>query len=498
MHNSNKTNQINQYKKKSMTIKELEPKEVWRIFDDITKVARPSKKEENIREYLRSFARQQNLPYREDAKGNIVICKEATLGYEHREGVILQSHMDMVCEKESSSTHNFELDPIETFIDDGWVKAKGTTLGADCGIGMALQLALLASDTIEHPALEALFTVDEEQGLSGAAELGDGMMSYKRMINLDSEDEGEIFIGCAGGINTFATYKLDTQNIDTNRYYIYSVTVSSLKGGHSGDDIDKGRANANKLLARLLWELSSGCGAMVGSIDGGNLRNAIAREAVAVVAIDRERINDAKERFAALGEDIKNEFTTQEPDMQLLLTPSGQSVDVVFESTLQTRLLRALLGVSSGVLEMSMSIEGLVETSTNLASIKCIDGEIVVTTSQRSSVESGKQLAALSVESVFVLSGADVRHSGDYTGWQPNPDSALVRHSAQVYERLFNIKPEVKAVHAGLECGLLLSKKPDLDIVSIGPTIKNAHSPSEQLSIQSVTNYWIYLIELLK
>ncbi len=480
-----------------MNIAELNPKEVFTIFDQSTKIPRPSKKEELIRNYLKEFAKIHSLNCKEDAKGNIVISKPASKGYENKSGVVLQSHVDMVCEKEPTSTHNFDTDPIETYVEDGWIKAQGTTLGADCGIGMALQLAALTAD-IEHPAIEALFTVDEEQGLSGAFELGENMLTHSLMINLDSEDEGEIFIGCAGGIDTIARYQLQTEIIESQNYKIYQLNVSSLKGGHSGDDIEKGRASANKLMARLLWELTSKFGAKIASIDGGNLRNAIAREAVAVVAIEKSRVESALDAYAALGEQLKAEYSVTEPTMAILAAELDKDVEVVLENELQTRLLRALLGVDNGIIEMSASMHGMVETSTNLASVKFESDTIVVTTSQRSSVESAKYSAALTVESVFALSGAVVEHSDGYPGWKPNPSSELVRKSAELYEKLFGVKPKVKAIHAGLECGLLLDKYPKLDIISIGPTIRDAHSPSERLNIESVANYWLYLCELLK
>ncbi|MFI3287017.1 MAG: aminoacyl-histidine dipeptidase [Rikenellaceae bacterium] len=480
------------------TIRELEPKNVWTIFDEITKIPRPSKKEEKIRAYLREFAAKHSLEIKEDAKGNIVIRKEATPGRVNHTPVILQSHVDMVCEKDSGSTHNFETDPIETYIEDGWVKARGTTLGADCGIGMALQMAVLCAEGIEHPAIEALFTVDEEMGLTGAMELGEGMLTYKRMINLDSEDEGEIFIGCAGGIDTLANYEIEYEDCAEGATY-YNINIGGLRGGHSGDDINKGRANANKVLGRMLWLVTEEFGARICTLDGGNLRNAIARDSSAVVAfgsgVDLEAM---EERLAGLAVAICDEYSVTEPDIEISFE-SDCMVEFkrVFAGEFSRRVLRAVLGVPCGVIEQSFSMPGLVETSTNLASIKVYEGELEVVTSQRSSVQSARDYVASGVAGVFALSGARVRHSDGYPGWKPNPDSVFVQGSARLYYDMFGEEAKVKAIHAGLECGLFLENYPDLDIISVGPTLRDVHSPSERLEIASLAKTWDYLLGLL-
>lgn len=479
-------------------INELDPKIVWNIFDEITKIPRPSKKEEKIREYLRQFAAKHSLEIKEDPKGNIVIRKEATANRLNHTPVILQSHVDMVCEKEAGSTHNFDTDPIETYIEDGWVKARGTTLGADCGIGMALQMAVLSSKDIEHPAIEALFTVDEEMGLTGAMELGENMLTYKRMINLDSEDEGEIFIGCAGGIDTVATYPIEYVECPDAATY-YSLTVGGLRGGHSGDDINKGRANANKVMGRLLWLLTEEFGAKVCSIDGGNLRNAIARDSSAVVAFgDGVDIEAMEEKVAVLASAICEEYSITEPDMEVSLESSVMAdYDNVFAEGFTRRVLRAILGVPCGVIEQSFSMPGLVETSTNLASVKVREGILEVVTSQRSSIQSARDYVASGVASVFALSGADVRHTDGYPGWKPNPDSVFVKGAAKLYFDMFGTEAKVKAIHAGLECGLFLENYPELDIISVGPTLRDVHSPSERLDIASLSKTWDYLLGLL-
>lgn len=478
-------------------IKTLEPKAVWSIFDEITQVPRPSKHEQQICEYLHNFAQTHALDLKQDEKGNIVIRKAATAGYENKEGVILQSHVDMVCEKEASLAHNFMTDPIDAYVDGGWVRARGTTLGADCGIGMALQMAVLASTDMAHPAIEALFTVDEEQGLTGAMGLGSDMLTFHRMINLDSEDEGEIFIGCAGGIDTLATFTYNPKKISAKDHAFYTLRVGGLAGGHSGDDIEKGRANANKLAARFLWEFFTECDVRLISFDGGNLRNAIPREAMVEIAIHKSDRDTVMEIFSSLAQQIKAEFKLTEPDM-LLSLESGKESSVVISRTSANLLVASLVGVPNGVQAMSPSMKGLVETSTNLASVKMKgDNRIEVVTSQRSSVESAKHAIASAVESVFLLAEADVAHSDGYPGWEPNPSSAFVKSAGATYKSLFARAPKIKAIHAGLECGLFLTKYPELDMISIGPTLRGVHSPSERLEIATVEKTWTFLRALL-
>lgn len=480
-----------------MSLKNLEPHLVWEQFEAITRVPRPSKKEEKIIEYLVNFAIAHGIEYQKDQIGNVVMRKAATAGYEDRPCVILQSHMDMVCEKLPEVNFDFDNDPIQTKIVDGWVMAEGTTLGADCGIGMAAALAILLDTDSEHSPIEALFTVDEETGLTGAFNLGEGMLSGKYLINLDSEDEGEIFIGCAGGVDTVAYFKAEYEPAPVE-YDYYRLSISGLMGGHSGDDINKGRANSNKLLARILLEAHEDYNARVSYMDGGNLRNAIPRDAYAVFGVDRPSSQSFKQRFEAWATEVKAEFTLTEPQMQISLC-SEPKPERVLKLELQQNLLHALVGVVNGVISMSQAVEGLVETSTNLASVKFGDNdEIIVTTSQRSSVESAKLYAKKMVESTLLLAGAEVKHSDGYPGWAPNPNSQLLRHSVECYKDLFGTEPKVKAVHAGLECGLFLEKYPDLEMVSFGPTLRGVHSPEERLEIATVDKFWILLKELLK
>ncbi len=475
----------------------LEPRLVWEQFDAITQVPRPSKHEGKIIAWLVEFAKSHNLEYRKDKIGNVVILKEATAGYESRPTTILQSHMDMVCEKNSDVEFNFDTDPIKTRIDGEWVKAEGTTLGADCGIGMAAALAILIDPEAEHGAIEALFTVDEETGLTGAFELEDGMLKGKYLINLDSEDEGELFIGCAGGIDTVATFTYSTEPASPT-YSFFRVDVSDLQGGHSGDDINKGRANSNKTVARLLWEGHNSFNMRLSYFSGGNLRNAIPREAYAIFGIPSSLKDDFIERYTLFASDLESEFKLREPNFKISLNEMPD-IDTVIDIESQSSLINALVGLPNGVIAMSFAVDGLVETSTNLASVKFVDqNKIVVTTSQRSSVESAKSYAMQMVESVFTLAGADVAHSDGYPGWAPNPDSDMLRLSVECYRELFDEEPKVKAIHAGLECGLFLEKYPELDMISFGPTLRGVHSPDERLEIATVDKFYRLLCLMLK
>ena len=479
------------------SITTLEPRIVWEQFDAITQIPRPSKKEGKIIAFLVDFAKRHGLEYRKDAIGNVVICKPATPGFEQRPTVVLQSHMDMVCEKNSDVEFDFEKDAIRPYIDDEWVKAEGTTLGADCGIGMAAALAVLIDPSVEHGPVEALFTVDEETGLTGAFELGEGMLTGKYLINLDSEDEGELFIGCAGGIDTIATFHYHAEEASLN-YTFFRVDVSDLLGGHSGDDIDKGRANSNKIVARLLWEGMQSFELKLSYFNGGNLRNAIPREAYAIFGVPTRFAAEFRKRFALFAEDMKAEFRFREPNLRITLNEMPQ-VDKVLDARTQAGLVYSLVGVPNGVIAMSFAVPGLVETSTNLASVKFVSEEsIVVTSSQRSSVESAKTYVMQMVESVFTLAGADVAHSDGYPGWAPNPESRLLDITVKSYERLFSTEPKVRAIHAGLECGLFLEKYPDLEMVSFGPTLRGVHSPDERLEIATVGKFWALLLEVMK
>lgn len=465
-------------------------------FDAITRVPRPSKREGRIIEYLVDFARRHSLEWERDDAGNVVMRIPASAGCEASPAVTLQAHMDMVCEKRGDVEFDFERDPIRTRVEDGWVRAEGTTLGADCGIGMAAALALLLDPPAEHGPLEALFTVDEETGLTGAFNLGEGMIGGKYLINLDSEDEGEIFIGCAGGVDTVATLACDREAAPAG-YSFYRFDAADMLGGHSGDDIDKGRANSVKVAARFVAAAAAGCGARLARIEGGNLRNAIPRESYAVVGVAADRGDDLKELFDRFAAEVKAEYHVTEPRMRLSLA-AAETPASVFSEASQRALTDALMGVACGVIAMSQTVKGLVETSTNLASVKEPEaGRVVITTSQRSSVDSAKVYAMSMVESVFRLAGAVVEHSDGYPGWTPNPDSLLLRRTVESYCTLFGTEPKVRAIHAGLECGLFLEKYPHLEMVSFGPTLRGVHSPDERLEIASVDKFWRLLREVV-
>lgn len=471
-----------------MTVKELEPKRVFEIFDEITQVPRPSKKEEKIRAYLLDFAKKHNLASRTDKVGNVVISIPATPGHENAPTVILQGHMDMVCESNDKS-FDFENTPITTVVDGEWVKAKGTTLGADNGIGMAASLAVLTEPDLVHGPVEALFTVDEETGMTGAFGIGDGMINGDILLNLDSEDDAEIFVGCAGGVDTVCTFSYN-RSFAPKDFSYFKIDISKGQGGHSGGDIHLGRANANKLLARFLFMLSGKHEVVVSEIDGGNLRNAIPRAAHAVIGVHTSRKEEVRTMLNHYIADLENEYQGVEPGLKITME-SVDTPEFTIDQQTSLNLIRAVYGAPHGVVSMSRELEGLVETSTNLASVKMApDNTIVVTTSQRSSVESRKWDIARQVEAVFLLAGARVEHGDGYPGWQPNLESPIMKISRDAYKELYGVEPAIKAIHAGLECGLFLTKYPYLDMVSFGPTLRDVHSPSESMYIPAVERFW--------
>ncbi len=480
-----------------MHIKSLKPTEVWKYFEEILTIPRPSKREEKIIAYLLEFGKKHNLETRSDDAGNVIISKPATKGYEKAPAVVLQSHVDMVCEKNSDVQHDFNTDPIQAYVENGWVKAKGTTLGADDGIGIAAQLAILASSSIEHGPLECLFTVDEETGLTGAFEMKPGFFSSKILLNLDSEDEGELFIGCAGGVDTVATFSYENEKVPTSSL-AFKISVTGLNGGHSGDDIDKGLGNSLKIINRFLWKGTNKFDLRLANIDGGNLRNAIPREAFAHFVVHQEDAQSMQQMFQQLKDEIRFELAATEPNLKIELE-NAQLPEWVINETTQYDLLNALYACPHGVIAMSRQMPGLVETSTNLASVKFIqDNQILVTTSQRSAIDSSKTDVASMVESVFRLANASVVHSEGYPGWAPNTNSEILRITRNSYKTLFGTEPIIRAIHAGLECGLFLEKYPYLDMISFGPTIKGAHSPDERLNIESTEKFWKLLLDVLK
>lgn len=474
---------------------DLKPALVFHYFEEVCRVPRPSKKEEKIRAYLLEFARQHDLSVKVDEAGNVLMSKPATPGMEDRKAVILQSHMDMVCEKNKDTQHDFDTDPIETYVDGEWLRAKGTTLGADNGIGIATELAVLASDDIGHGPVQCLFTVDEETGLTGAFALKEGFMEGDILINLDSEDEGELFIGCAGGAGTTATFPC-TMTAAPEGYFFFRVAVKGLTGGHSGDDINKNRANANKLLNRYLTSLMRKYDLRLCEIDGGNLHNAIPREAYAVCAVpmkDKEAVRVDLNIYLA---EIENEYAVTEPNLRMELESETPCLKVMDVEQMK-RFLLSIYAVHNGVYAMSQDIAGLVETSSNLASIKQEEGCIKVVTSQRSSILSSRVDMSQMVGAAFELGGATVETGDGYPGWKPNPSSEILRVAVESYKRLFGTEPKVKAIHAGLECGLFLEKYPSLDMVSFGPTLRGVHSPDERMLIPTVDKFWCHLLDVL-
>lgn len=480
-----------------MKITDLNPEIVWKFFHQVTQVPRPSKKEGKMIRFLETFAKEYEIGIKKDAAGNILMSKPATPGKENLPVVVLQSHMDMVCEKNNGTAHDFDNDPIETIVDGDWLRANGTTLGADNGIGVAAELAILASDDIEHGPIECLFTVDEETGLTGAKALEKGFMTGKILLNLDSEDEGEIFMGCAGGKDTQAVFYYDPLNTSPNLQY-FIIDIRGLNGGHSGGEIHKGLGNANKILARFLYIMQQNFDFTLCSIDGGNLRNAIAREAHAIVGLypeDKEKVRVMLNHFAA---DIENELKHVDPNVILTMESVGRPATRI-DNERTRQLVYALQACPHGVIGMSHDIEGLVETSTNLASVKMKeDNTIVIGTSQRSSIESCKIAVANQVAATFLLAGAKVTHGDGYPGWAPNPDSEILKVAQESYKRLFGKEAKIMAIHAGLECGLFLEKYPDLDMISFGPTLRDVHSPNERIEIKTVGLWWAHLLELLK
>ncbi len=474
---------------------DLKPALVFHYFEEVCRVPRPSKKEEKIRAYLLEFARQHDLSVKVDEAGNVLMSKPATPGMEDRKAVILQSHMDMVCEKNKDTQHDFDTDPIETYVDGEWLRAKGTTLGADNGIGIATELAVLASDDIGHGPVQCLFTVDEETGLTGAFALKEGFMEGDILINLDSEDEGELFIGCAGGAGTTATFPC-TMTAAPEGYFFFRVAVKGLTGGHSGDDINKNRANANKLLNRYLTSLMRKYDLRLCEIDGGNLHNAIPREAYAVCAVPMKNKEAVRVDLNIYLAEIENEYAVTEPNLRMELESETPCLKVMDVEQMK-RFLLSIYAVHNGVYAMSQDIAGLVETSSNLASIKQGEGCIKVVTSQRSSILSSRVDMSQMVGAAFELGGATVETGDGYPGWKPNTSSEILRVAVESYKRLFGTEPKVKAIHAGLECGLFLEKYPSLDMVSFGPTLRGVHSPDERMLIPTVDKFWRHLLDVL-
>jgi dipeptidase D len=480
----------------------LTPKAVFDYFKQINAVPRPSKHEEKMREYLKNFAEEHNFDYKVDATGNVLISVPATPGKENVPGVILQGHMDMVCEKRRDLEFDFLTQPIESYVDGEWMRAKGTTLGADCGIGDALAMAAITDPNIQHGPMEVLFTVDEETGLTGAFGIEPGFMHGKYLINLDSEDEGEIFVGCAGGANTEVSFSFSEDAVLPGRILL-RIAVDKLTGGHSGDDINKRRANANKLLARVLYYMWTKYEPQLVEINGGNLHNAIPRDAYAIIAIDAEQREQARVDFNMITADIEAEFHVEEPNMHFTMesVPAPENDYAwAIEQSKADKLVFALQAVHNGILEMNQDMPTLVETSSNLARIRTDkeNKEVRIVSSQRSSALSSRLNMSNTFAAPFKLAGFDVKTADGYPGWKPNPQSHLLQITIEAYKKLFGKEPHVRAIHAGLECGLFSEKYPGLDMVSFGPTLRGVHSPDERLHIPTVQKVWDHLVEILQ
>lgn len=478
-------------------IANLRPEALWNYFSEICKIPRISKHEEKIREWLREFAGKHSLEFKEDTTGNILIVREASEGMEDRKTLVLQSHLDMVGEKNADHPHNWLKDPITPLVNGEWVIADGTTLGADDGIGIAAQLAVLTDNTIKTGKVECLFTVDEESGMTGAINLLPGFFEANTLINLDSEDEGILFIGCAGGTDSIGRFRYETEAIPSG-HVSFDLTVKGLTGGHSGDEIHKGFANSIKIMSRLLKNISESATIRLGSFNGGNLRNAIPREAFASITIAPENESLLNSLVTSFMKKVTDEYYKSDPALSIGLKKSAFQGSVMAERD-STRLLNLLLACPHGVLAWSQEMEDLVETSTNLASVKFHeDHTIEVVTTQRSSIESGKKMASDMVEACMLLAGLTVTHSDGDPGWKPNLNSPILRTTVETYRSLFKTEPKVMAIHAGLECGLFYEKFEGLDMISFGPTIKGAHTPEERIDIKSTMKFWQLLTALLE
>lgn len=479
-----------------MSVRDLEPKALWNYFADLNAVPRPSKKEDRVIQFMVDFGNSLGLETKLDAIQNVIIKKPATPGMENRTTLILQSHLDMVHQKNSDTIFDFDNQGIEMIVDGDWVKANGTTLGADNGIGVASIMALLASTDIDHPALEAMFTIDEETGMTGAKELDGANFSGKILLNLDTEDDDELSIGCAGGIDTNTSYKYAQVSINED-FKLFEVSIKGLLGGHSGMDIDKGRGNANKMLIRLLYHLHSITEVQLVKFDGGSLRNAIPREATMIIAIEKGEVKKMYQEIEIFEKILHDEYHIIEPHFKISTNETVSQGNAVSHADFE-RIVNALYAVHNGVFRMSPDIKDLVEASSSLARVIINEGNFETQSLQRSSVESSKGDVANAVRAAFESMGCSVIQSGDYPGWQPNPNSPILTLMSNLYREMYKEEPKVKACHAGLECGILGKHLPGVDMISFGPNIRAAHSPDEKVQISSVQKFWGFLLETIK
>ena len=477
-------------------IRNLEPKAIWNKFADLNAVPRPSKKEERVIAFMKHFGENLGLETMVDDVGNVIIKKPASAGMEDTKPIVMQSHLDMVHQKNADTNFDFDSQGIDMYVDGDWVKAKGTTLGADNGLGVATIMAILESDSIVHPAIEALFTIDEETGMTGAMGLKGGLLKGEILLNLDTEEDDEIGVGCAGGIDVTATRSYAIE--ETPEFKAgFSITVRGLQGGHSGMQIHEGLGNANKIMNRVLFDGFENFGLRISEIDGGSLRNAIPRESKAKFVIDAVHEGTFISEMKEITKVIKAELKTMEPQLEILISKT-ETPESIMDLGVQEGLTRAIYAAHNGVYRMSADIPDLVETSNNIARVKVKDGEIKIGCLTRSSVESSKWDLANALRSVFELTGCEVKLSGDYPGWTPNMDSSILKVLDGLYEKMNGEKAHVAACHAGLECGILGTNYPDMEMISFGPNIKGAHSPDERAQISSVQKYWKFVLEILK
>lgn len=477
------------------TIAELSPKCIWKHFDELTKCPRPSKKEGKAVEFVYNFGKKLGLETIKDKVGNVIIRKPATKGMENRQGIILQGHLDMVPQKNNDVKFNFEKDAIQTRIVGDWVYATGTTLGADNGLGVCTALAILESRELKHGPIEALFTIDEETGMTGARALKSGMLNGNILINLDSESEGELYVGCAGGLDCEASFKYSTEPIPEG-YAGYKISAKGFIGGHSGMDIVLYRANAIKMLVRVLLPIVNELGAKLIDIEGGSVRNAIPREAFATVAIDKSKVKEAKAIVERAIAEIKNEYSATDKDADMVMASCKISGEAIKQKS-AISVLRAIYACPTGVERMSDAMPGMVETSNNLAIVKMEGGKILIYSLLRSSVDSAKDDLARKMTAVFELAGGDVKLVGGYSGWKPNMKSPILKEMKEIYKKMFKVEAQVKAIHAGLECGILGGTYPDWDMISCGPTLLSPHSPDERANIPSVDKFWKFIVEVI-
>ena len=479
-----------------MSIRNLEPKGLWKNFYELTQIPRPSKKEEKVVAFVKEFGEKLGLETIVDSVGNVIIRKPATPGYENRMGVILQAHLDMVPQKNSDKVHDFEKDPIETHIENGWVKANGTTLGADNGVGAAAAMAVLEDNTLVHGPIEALFTIDEETGMTGANALESGVLKGDILINTDSETEGELYVGCAGGIDTCGYFTPKFEEVPAGSK-AFQLVVKGLKGGHSGMDIILGRANANKVMNELLAYATEKLDARVADIQGGSLRNAIPRESFVTVTVPEGKAEELTAYISQFEASTKEKFAAVEPEMSITIAPTEMPAQVMDKETV-ANIIEAVAKYPNGVTAMSKDFEGTVETSSNLAIVKLIDGTVMTASLQRSLVDASKEALAAEMRELLEKCGARAESTGSYPGWKPNINSPILHTMKKVYEEKYGKTPKIMVIHAGLECGILGSKYPNWDMVSFGPTLVFPHSPDEALKIDTVPLFWEFMTETLK